>query len=189
MNDSHDRLLGFAALAAALAPASIAVAAEYLSVEAAQKAVFPEAAQFQEIALDLTPERRQSVLALAGMQPRRGTLRVWEARDGERVIGHFFVDEVAGRQEFITYALGIEPGGALRAPQIMAYRESHGGEVRNKGWRKQFADAHGLDELRFRADIRNIAGATLSCEHVTQGVRYLVALWQTSLATNAGPST
>jgi hypothetical protein len=26
-------------------------------------------------------------------------------------------------------------------------------------------------------DIRNIAGATLSCGHVTAGVRYLSALW------------
>jgi len=46
MSDSRDTLLGFATLAATLAPASIAVAAEYLSVEAAQEAVFPEATQF-----------------------------------------------------------------------------------------------------------------------------------------------
>lgn len=182
MTDDRDQWLGLAALAAALAPASVVVAAEYLSVEAAQKAVFPEATQFQEIALDLAPERRQAVLDLAGAQPRRGTLRAWEARQDDRIIGHFFVDEVVGKQEFITYALGIEPDGALRTPEIMAYRESHGGEVRNAGWRKQFAKADGLDHLRFRADIRNIAGATLSCEHVTQGVRYVVALWQTALA-------
>jgi hypothetical protein len=182
MHDDRDKWLGLAALAAALAPASVVVAAEYLSVEAAQRAVFPEATQFQEIALELTPERRQAVLDLAGAQPRRGTLRVWEARQNDRVVGHFFVDEVVGKQEFITYALGIEAGGALRTPEIMAYRESHGGEVRNAGWRKQFAKADGLDHLRFRTDIRNVAGATLSCEHVTQGVRYVVALWQTALA-------
>ena len=87
-----------------------------------------------------------------------------------------FVDEVIGRQDLITYALGIDTVGALRTPEIMAYRESHGGEVRNAKWRRQFAGAQGLDALRFRADIKNIAGATLSCEHLTQGVRYLVAL-------------
>jgi len=32
-----------------------------------------------------------------------------------------------------------------------------------------------------QTDIKNIAGATLSCEHVTAGVRWLVALWQVAL--------
>ena len=66
--------------------------------------------------------------------------------------------------------------GTIRSPEIMAYRESHGGEVRNAAWLRQFSRAHDLEHLRFRADIKNIAGATLSSEHVTQGVRYLVAL-------------
>jgi len=35
-----------------------------------------------------------------------------------------------------------------------------------------------------RADIKSIAGATLSCEHVTQGVRWLVALWNVALRPN-----
>ena len=38
-----------------------------------------------------------------------------------------------------------------------------------------------LDQLRFRTDIKNISGATLSSEHVTQGVRWLLALWQAAL--------
>ena len=73
-------LLGGSALAAALAPASVAVAAEYLSVEAAQKAVFPEGTRFDEVVLRLPTEQMQAVLALAGPQPRRGSLRVWEVR-------------------------------------------------------------------------------------------------------------
>src|SRR2546421_115314 len=36
-------------------------------------------------------------------------------------------------------------------------------------------------QLRVQTDIKNIAGATLSCEHVTAGVRWLVALWQVAL--------
>jgi Na+-transporting NADH:ubiquinone oxidoreductase subunit NqrC len=63
----------------------------------------------------------------------------------------------------------------------MAYRESHGSEVRNPSWRAQFDHRRSLDELRFRTDIKNISGATLSSEHVTQGVRWLLALWQAAL--------
>jgi len=65
--------------------------------------------------------------------------------------------------------------------EIMAYRESHGGEVRNPAWRAQFNRRNELEQLRFRTDIKNISGATLSSEHVTEGVRWLMALWQATL--------
>jgi hypothetical protein len=42
--------------------------------------------------------------------------------------------------------------------------------------------------LRFGPDIKNIAGATLSCEHVTQGVRWIAALWQVTLRTDSSPA-
>jgi hypothetical protein len=96
-------------------------------------------------------------------------------------LGHVFVDEVIGRQSLITYALGIDADGSIGDLEIMSYRESHGSEVRNPGWRAQFAKRNSLDQLRFRSDIKNISGATLSSEHVTQGVRWLLALWQAAL--------
>ena len=99
-----------------------------------------------------------------------------------------FVDEVIGRENLITYAIGIDADGALRNLEIMSYRESHGGEVRNPGWRAQFDHRDSLDQLRFRTDIKNISGATLSSEHVTQGVRWLLALWQATLRPTAGAS-
>jgi len=172
----RDALLGCAAIASLLAPTAVVVAAEYLSVDAAQKAIFPEGTRFDELVMRPTNEQTQAVLALAGPQPRRGSLRIWEVRNGEQLVGHFFVDEVVGRQDLITYALGIDADGTLRTPEILAYRESHGGEIRNAAWRKQFTKAHDVGDLRFRTDIKNIAGATLSCEHVTQGIRFLVAL-------------
>ena len=166
---------------ATLVPAPIVVAAEYLSVDAAQRAVFPEADAFQEVVVAPTPAQLQVLLAQAGTQPPHGTIRIWKALRGGVAIGHFFVDEVIGRQSLITYAVGIDSGGALRNLEIMAYRESHGGEVRNPAWRSQFDRRSELGQLRFRTDIKNISGATLSSEHITEGVRWLLALWQATL--------
>jgi hypothetical protein len=172
---------------AALLPVPVVIAADYLSVDAAQKAIFPQANAFQEILLPRTPEQMQALLARAGPQPPHGTLRVWSAtRDGE-LLGHVFVDEVIGRQSLITYAVGIDTGGVLRNLEILAYRESHGGEIRNAAWRGQFAHRDALEQLRFGTDIKNISGATLSSEHVTQGVRWLLALWQSALRPANGP--
>ena len=166
---------------AALLPAPVVVAADYLSVDAAQKELFPQADGFQEVLVPQTPEQMQALLSRAGPQPPHGRVRIWTATRGGVLLGHVFVDEVIGRQSLITYAVGIDAHGALGTLEILSYRESHGGEIRNAAWRAQFARRDSLEELRFRTDIKNISGATLSSEHVTQGVRWLLALWQSAL--------
>jgi hypothetical protein len=170
-----------------VAPAPIVVAADYLSLDAAQRAVFPQGRSFEPIALQLSAAQMQELAALAGPQPARGQVRAWRVQGDGAPLGFFLTDEVVGRQDFIDYALGINPDGTLRTPEIMSYRESHGGEVRNAAWRQQFSGRHDGVALRPSVDIRNIAGATLSCEHLTSGVRYLSALWQVALRTAAPP--
>jgi hypothetical protein len=168
------------ALGAAV-PIHVAVATEYLSVEGAQKALFPQADRFTEMVLALSPTQRERVAALAGPQPPHRSLRAWRALHGEELLGFVFIDEVVGKEDFITYAIAIDARGRLSAPEVLAYRESHGGEIRGEAWRRQFAGRQGLDQVRVQTDIKNIAGATLSCQHVTEGVRWLTALWQVAL--------
>jgi hypothetical protein len=176
-----------AGIGAFLAPvAQVAVAADYMSVDAAQRAQFPQADHFEEIVLALNPSQKTTVSELAGPQPPHRSLRAWKALRGEQLLGYVFVDEVLGRQDMITYAIGIDPAGKIGILDVLAYRESHGGEIRGTAWRNQFDGRTGLEHLRFGADIKNIAGATLSCEHVTQGVRWITALWQTTL--KSGPA-
>lgn len=172
----------------AVAPVQVVVATEYLSVEGAQKALFPQADTFTEVVLSLSAAQREEVARLAGPQPPHRSLRVFRAMQGGELAGYVFVDEVIGREDFITYAAGIDATGRLGALEVLAYRESHGGEIRSDAWRRQFAGREGLGQLRIRADIKNIAGATLSCEHVTEGVRWLVALWQVALRPRAASS-
>jgi hypothetical protein len=159
----------------------MAIAADYMSVEAAQHGAFKQADRFEELHINLTTEQQRAILLSAGSQPQHGKLHIYRAWQGTQLLGHVFVDEVIGRQNLITYAIAIDISGTLGDVEILSYRESHGGEVRNGNWRKQFNGRTNLNQLRFIADIKNIAGATLSCEHVTQGIRWLYALWQTAL--------
>jgi Na+-translocating ferredoxin:NAD+ oxidoreductase RnfG subunit len=172
-------------LVTALIPVPVVVAAEYLTVESAQKAVYPDADAFTEVVVNQTAEQLQNLLSVAGPQPAHGRIRIWKATRDNGLLGYFFVDEVIGRQNLITYAIGIDPDGSLRNLEVLAYRESHGGEIRSPGWRAQFDHRNSLDQVRFRTDIKNISGATLSSEHVTQGVRWLMALWQSLLRPTA----
>jgi hypothetical protein len=181
MSDADHGLFAIVGAAALMAPATVVVAADYLTIDAAQRAVFPQAESFEPVLLALTPAQKATMAARAGPQPPHGTLRIWSAKRGDANVGYFFIDEVIGRSDLITYATGIDPDGRLHAIEILAYRESHGAEIRNAAWRQQFANRNDLAQLQFRTDIKNISGATLSSEHVTQGVRWIVALWETAL--------
>jgi hypothetical protein len=179
--------MGGASIVAALQFRS-AFAAQFATTEQAQRALFPRADRFEELALHLDAQELMTIAKLAGPQPRHGALRAWSAFTGASLIGHFFVDEVVGRQDLITYAAGIDQQGKLSPIEVLAYRESHGGEIRNAAWCAQFK-GRDLSNLRFRSDIKNIAGATLSSEHVTQGARWLVALWQIALSSRSAEHT
>ncbi len=180
-------MVAAAGFAACVAPTQVVVAAEYMSIEQAQKALFPNADRFDEVVLALNPAQKQQVVSLAGPQPPHRSLHSWKAIKDNDILGYVFVDEVVGRQDFITYAVGIDASGRLGTLEVLAYRESHGAEVRGDAWRRQFNGRQSLDQLRFEADIKNIAGATLSCGHVTQGVRWLMALWEVTLRSSAAP--
>jgi hypothetical protein len=167
--------------AIASATPAIVVAADYVSVEEAQHTLFPQADGFTEVVLSLSPEQHARVAALAGAQPPHRSLRAFRAMKAGATLGYVFVDEVIGKEDFITYAAAVDASGHLGPLEVLSYRESHGGEIRIESWRRQFAGRSDLSQLRVQTDIKNIAGATLSCEHVTEGVRWLLALWQVAL--------
>jgi hypothetical protein len=181
---SDDRgLFGIVGAVALMMPPSVVVAADYLTIDVAQKEFFPHAQSFDPVLISLTPDQKSAVAKLAGPQPPHGNIRIWNAVANGVNVGYVFFDEVIGRSDYISYATAIDERGALKTIEILSYRESHGAEIRNTGWREQFANKSDLAQLQFRVDIKNISGATLSSEHVTQGVRWIYALWQTVLRT------
>lgn len=92
------------------------------------------------------------------------------------MLGTFFVDAVIGKQDYIGYALALDAQGRVLRLDVLDYRETHGWEIRNERWRAQFAGKSAADPVQLGQDIANISGATLSCRHVTDGVRRLLAL-------------
>jgi len=168
-------------LAALCAPATVQ-ATQYLTLEQAQKALFPEADAFAATPISLTPELRARVQAPSPPGPRKSEQRAWAATRGGTLLGHVMVDEVIGKHELITYSLGIGTDGAVRGVEIMDYRESRGGEVRDPRWRAQFSGKRSGSALRLDGDIQNISGATLSCRHITEGIKRLLAIHAAALA-------
>lgn len=170
----------YAVLPVLAVPAS-AEATVYFTIPAAQQALFP-GAQMVDRSIALSDAQRKAIARAAGAPGYDKVQRIWEARAGGKRAGWFIVDRVIGKHEYITYALALTPDGAVRGLEILDYRETYGGQVRNANWRRQFAGKRPGQSLRLGNDIKNISGATLSSRHVTDGVRRLLATWQMFLA-------
>lgn len=158
--------------AAASAVAQVAYATQYLSVEQAQRAAFPDATQFRSTNVDAS--------TIPGA-PASWSPRIFEARTADRRLGWLIVDQVIGKSELITYALALDVAGAAISLEVLDYRESHGSEIRLAPWRKQFVGKTAADPVELNRDIKNISGATLSCRHVTEGVQRVLKLYAASL--------
>jgi Na+-transporting NADH:ubiquinone oxidoreductase subunit NqrC len=154
---------------------------QYLTIEQAQKAAFPAATRFAEAHVVFTPSDVAAIEQRSGEKVRTRGQQVWRALVEDRLVGFFIVDYVIGKHLVIDYALALEPDGRVRRVEIMQYRESYGGEITNPRWLEQFVGKTARDPLQVDRDIRNISGATLSSHHVTEGIRRVLAFYETCL--------
>lgn len=169
-------LLPLGVVAAATLSSPHALAETYFNTEQAQKALFPEATAFELIAIQLTDADRAALGKVAKTRTPLPEKTLWRAKKGAETIGTFAIDDVYGKHEFITYAVALKPDGSVRGLEVMVYRETYGGQIRDAKWRAQFVGkTHGAT-LALDQDIVNISGATMSCLHVAEGVKRLLAL-------------
>lgn len=165
--DFHVHWLLLPATALAAAPAA---ATTYFTVEQAQQQMLPGQAM-TPVAVTLTSAQAMAIEQASGVRVREKTLKLWRAANG----GWFYVDQVLGKHEFITYALTLDAQGTVTGVEILDYRETYGGAVRNPKWRAQFTGKRYGAPLKLDGDIVNLSGATLSSAHITDGVRRLLA--------------
>src|ERR1051326_5049072 len=166
-------LLPFATLGI-VTPAHAAV---YLSVEQAQAIIFP-GASFTPAFRTLSKEQVQAIEKASGVAVHDRELRLWRVSTG----GWFIADQVVGKHEYIPIALGLDTQGAVKAVEILEYRESYGDQVRNAAWRSQFTGKRHGAALTLTKAIKNISGATLSSRHITDGIKRLLATYAIVIA-------
>ncbi|NML95764.1 FMN-binding protein [Novosphingobium olei] len=169
-------------LPALMATTSPAFSADYLTVADAQRILLPQAQSFAAYPVTLNPAQMAQIRAISGVAQRTAQPRVWRALVAGRTAGWVIVDEVVGKHEFITYATGITADGHVTGVEILSYRETKGGQVRDPRWRGLFRGKTVKDKFKLNQDIPNISGATLSCRNITDGVKRLLAIHAVALA-------
>ena len=140
---------------------------QYLTTDEAIALVFenPKQVRKQEMA-NREPSASDKLLVFTG-----------ELRN-EKGRGIAFIDNVIGKHEPITYLVALNAKGEVQRVEILEYREAYGGQIRQEEWREQFHGKKPGDPLKHGEQIENIAGATLSCKHVTEGVAKILKIFK-----------
>ena len=162
-------ITGLLALVLAALPGAKA-GADSLSVDQALHLAFPKADRIEKVLVALTAEERAAIAKRIAPHEAPRIFRRYVALEGGEIRGYAVVDDAMGKSEPITYLLAVDPSLHVERVEILAYRESHGGDVRQSGWRDQFRGKGPDSPLRIGTDIRNIAGATISCRSITEAV-------------------
>jgi Na+-translocating ferredoxin:NAD+ oxidoreductase RnfG subunit len=159
-------------------------ATTYLTIEQAQKICFTNATRFVSADVTLTPAQMKAIEKDSGVRVRLNTQKVWRAMEGDKFLGWVIQDEVLGKHEYIQWVLALNADGSVRQMEVLDYRETYGYEIRNEKWRAQFYGKQHGAKLKLDDDIKNIGGATLSCRHITDGVKRLLSLYELVLKRN-----
>jgi Na+-translocating ferredoxin:NAD+ oxidoreductase RnfG subunit len=148
----------------------------YVSSEQAQQILFPNKV-LSKSPIIITDDLQEKMRAASSIRhPFQGN-RIWRSSDG----GWFVIDEVVGKHEMITYAVALNTKGSVLGIEVLEYVESYGYEVAEAQWRKQFVGKTINDPIKLNQDIQNIGGATLSCKHLTDGVKRITVLYDLTL--------
>lgn len=119
-----------------------------------------------------------SEVVLEKKSANQKTWNFYIAKTGGKIDGYALIDNEIGKTEPITFITAITPDGHVKAVEIMVYRESHGGAVKEKGFVKQYKGKSAANPVRVGQDIKNVTGATLSSRAVTRGVKRALTLWE-----------
>ena len=162
-------------LAACVVP-TLAHARIQIGVEEAQQRLFP-GQKLSPHPVYLSEAQRDKMRELSSVREPFKSERIWRSAEG----GWFIVDEVLGKHEMVKYALAILPNGSIKGIEIMEYVESYGYAVADAAPRQQLVSKTRGSTLKLKQDIQNLSGATLSCKHLTDGVKRLMVMYELAL--------
>lgn len=143
--------------------------------EAGLKRVFGESIVVARRTLTLNDRQIAAVKASTGYSVG-GSAPVYTVSSGGKTVGYGIVDEVRGKSKLITYMLMVDASLVVKDLEVIAYREPYGGEIQYEAFRRQFRGKTPKDPIKVGNDIRNISGATISTNAVTNGVRRLLSV-------------
>ncbi|MHB9025536.1 MAG: FAD:protein FMN transferase [Armatimonadota bacterium] len=155
--------------------AAQASAKDYMTKNDALKLAFAGAERIDTKTVTLSKEERARVQELVNTKTTEPKFTYYRGVKKGQTLGFAVITDVIGKTHPFTFMLVVSPSGAITMVEILAYREPRGGEVRQPSFLRQFKGKTIDSKLRIREDIKHVAGATLSCRAITDGIRIQLA--------------
>jgi len=176
----HARLRSWVLLASALILGwtDEARAKVYLTREEATRLAFGPSATVSEERRAPSPHVRTTIERRLGRPVPEEGFTFYVGRSADGVQGYGVVLEEMGKHEPIAFFVAISPDGHVKDVMILEYRESRGGEVRQKGFLKQYVGKTSQDPMEPDQDITPITGATISARAISDGVKKALIIWE-----------
>ena len=169
-----------AALAFCLILVLPASAETYLSEQQAVKVALPDAASVIPEQKQLTAGQRDSLQKASGLRFPEPNYKFLVGHDkAGKTTGYALILNEVGKEEPITFIVGVTPEGIAGEVAVMEYRESRGSEIHEKRFTHQFKGKKSTDAIQVNHDIINYTGATLSSHAMARGVKKALLLVQT----------
>ena len=90
--------------------------------------------------------------------------------ESERIIGYLIVQSEYSKYKKFDYFIIYNNFAEILKVEILNYRESHGFEICNKRWLKQFIENNSDSEFEFNSKVDAISGATISVNSLKTSV-------------------
>ncbi len=131
--------------------------------------------------LALAPDERLKIEEEAGQRFLGKKIYYYEISRKDSILGVTLLDNVMGRTQPISYLLIISADGKILYMEILKYRSSYGGEVRERGWLESFEGMTLPEEAEIGDKVEAISGATISSKSLTRGVKRLLILFDKAI--------
>ena len=143
----------------------------YLTEEQAVHLIFPISEKVVKETQVLSDDQLEKVERGLRFRLSSRTVTVYRGESSGETDGYAMIANEIGKDQFITFIVGIRPDFKVQRVALMVFRENRGWEVDDARFTGQFQGKSGKDRLLIGSDIEGVTGATLSSRAFCRGTK------------------
>lgn len=150
----------------------------FLNPDQALKTIFPSSEKISTESKQLTEDQLKKITATLRTPISKDQV-FFHATTGGVTDGYAMIVNEIGKDQYITFIVGLTPQFKVSRVALMIFRETRGWEVQDARFCNQFKNKSSRDRLLIGADIVGITGATLSARAFCRGTKKALVLCET----------